>query len=150
MRYIPNTDADCRQMLAAIGVRSVEDLLADIPRQVRVKHKSRLSRFIHSGPCSFSHSISNVRFMKTPDFSNNSYNSQRSIMERKSSRMAASVSQTRLSSSANSQPDDSTPALPCPLVGSCLSAGENFVSTACRVSFSSSNNPRNRRTSAGM
>jgi len=42
MRYIPNTDADCRQMLAAIGVRSVEDLFADIPRQVRVKGDLKL------------------------------------------------------------------------------------------------------------
>ena len=42
MRYIPNTDADCRQMLAAIGVRSAEELLADIPRQVRVKGSLRV------------------------------------------------------------------------------------------------------------
>ena len=42
MRYIPNTDADCRQMLAAIGVRSAEDLFADIPRQVRVKGDLKL------------------------------------------------------------------------------------------------------------
>lgn len=37
MRYIPNTDADCRAMLQAIGVRSVEDLFADIPPAVRLK-----------------------------------------------------------------------------------------------------------------
>jgi hypothetical protein len=29
MRYIPNTDADCKAMLQAIGVRSVEELFAD-------------------------------------------------------------------------------------------------------------------------
>jgi len=42
MRYIPNTDADCRQMLDAIGVRSVEDLFADIPAAVRLKRPLRI------------------------------------------------------------------------------------------------------------
>jgi len=42
MRYIPNTDADCRQMLDAIGVRSVEDLFADIPASVRLKRPLRI------------------------------------------------------------------------------------------------------------
>jgi glycine dehydrogenase subunit 1 len=42
MRYIPHTEADCRQMLDAIGVQSVEDLFADIPRSVRVKGNLRL------------------------------------------------------------------------------------------------------------
>jgi len=37
MRYIPNTDANCRQMLDAIGVRSVDDLFDDIPAAVRLK-----------------------------------------------------------------------------------------------------------------
>jgi glycine dehydrogenase subunit 1 len=37
MRYIPNTDADCRAMLQAIGVRSVEELFGDIPPPVRLK-----------------------------------------------------------------------------------------------------------------
>lgn len=42
MRYIPHTEADCRQMLNAIGVQSVEDLFADIPRSVRVKGNLRI------------------------------------------------------------------------------------------------------------
>ncbi len=42
MRYIPNTDADCRQMLDAIGARSVEDLFADIPAAVRLKRPLRI------------------------------------------------------------------------------------------------------------
>ena len=42
MRYIPNTDADCRKMLDAIGVRSVEDLFADIPAAVRLKRPLRI------------------------------------------------------------------------------------------------------------
>jgi glycine dehydrogenase subunit 1 len=42
MRYIPNTDADCRQMLDAIGVRSVEDLFADVPATVRLKRPLRI------------------------------------------------------------------------------------------------------------
>ena len=37
MRYIPNTDADCKAMLQAIGVRSVEELFGDIPPAVRLK-----------------------------------------------------------------------------------------------------------------
>jgi glycine dehydrogenase subunit 1 len=37
MRYIPNTDADCKAMLQAIGVQSVEELFADIPAAVRLK-----------------------------------------------------------------------------------------------------------------
>ncbi|MFQ5847684.1 MAG: aminomethyl-transferring glycine dehydrogenase subunit GcvPA [Candidatus Methylomirabilales bacterium] len=42
MRYIPNTDADCAAMLQAIGVQSVEELFADIPRKVRVKGDLKL------------------------------------------------------------------------------------------------------------
>ncbi len=37
MRYIPNTDGDCAEMLKAIGVGSIEELLADIPAEVRLK-----------------------------------------------------------------------------------------------------------------
>ena len=37
MPYIPNTDADRQEMLAAIGVASVEDLLANIPAGLRLK-----------------------------------------------------------------------------------------------------------------
>ena len=33
--YIPNTDADREQMLAAIGVRSFDDLVQDVPAQHR-------------------------------------------------------------------------------------------------------------------
>ncbi|HWT80940.1 MAG TPA: aminomethyl-transferring glycine dehydrogenase subunit GcvPA [Candidatus Methylomirabilis sp.] len=42
MRYIPNTDADCREMLDAVGVRSVEDLFSDIPATVRLKRPLRI------------------------------------------------------------------------------------------------------------
>ncbi len=35
MRYIPNTDADQHAMLAEIGVKSVDDLFADIPQEVK-------------------------------------------------------------------------------------------------------------------
>ena len=35
MRYIPNTSADRREMLATIGVSSIEELFADIPDLVR-------------------------------------------------------------------------------------------------------------------
>lgn len=36
-RYIPVTDADRQKMLAAIGVKSIDDLFSDIPEKVRVK-----------------------------------------------------------------------------------------------------------------
>ena len=42
MRYIPNTDADRAAMLAAIGVGSLEDLLADIPKSFRLKRPLRV------------------------------------------------------------------------------------------------------------
>ncbi len=35
--YIPNTDEDRRQMLAAIGVGSVDDLFSDIPAEFRIQ-----------------------------------------------------------------------------------------------------------------
>ena len=37
MRYIPNTDADCQKMLEQIGVSSVEELFADIPKKTRLR-----------------------------------------------------------------------------------------------------------------
>ena len=37
MRYLPASEEDIRQMLGAIGVKSVEDLLASIPQEVRLK-----------------------------------------------------------------------------------------------------------------
>jgi glycine dehydrogenase subunit 1 len=42
MRYIPNTNVDCREMLEAIGVRSAEELFADIPAAVRLKRPLRI------------------------------------------------------------------------------------------------------------
>ncbi|MGE5591293.1 MAG: aminomethyl-transferring glycine dehydrogenase subunit GcvPA [Bacillota bacterium] len=36
MRYIPHTDEDRQQMLAAIGIRSTDELFADIPAAVRL------------------------------------------------------------------------------------------------------------------
>ena len=36
MEYIPNTKQDQEAMLATIGVSDMEDLLADIPREVRL------------------------------------------------------------------------------------------------------------------
>jgi glycine dehydrogenase subunit 1 len=34
MRYIPNTEAVCQEMLQEIGVKSVEDLFSDIPEEI--------------------------------------------------------------------------------------------------------------------
>ncbi|MEC8461589.1 MAG: glycine dehydrogenase, partial [Pseudomonadota bacterium] len=36
MRYLPLTDADRRNMLASIGVSSVESLFQDVPESVRL------------------------------------------------------------------------------------------------------------------
>lgn len=36
MRYIPNTDADRRGMLEAMGLRSVEDLFSGVPQELRL------------------------------------------------------------------------------------------------------------------
>ena len=35
MSYSPQTDADRAEMLAAIGVKSIADLFADVPARVR-------------------------------------------------------------------------------------------------------------------
>jgi glycine dehydrogenase subunit 1 len=37
MPYIPHTDEDCREMLAKIGVKSIDDLFADIPDNLKLK-----------------------------------------------------------------------------------------------------------------
>ncbi|WP_432666367.1 aminomethyl-transferring glycine dehydrogenase subunit GcvPA [Wukongibacter baidiensis] len=41
-RYIPNTEADKRQMLETIGVNSVEDLFEDIPKELRLGRELNL------------------------------------------------------------------------------------------------------------
>ena len=35
MRFVPHTADDIREMLAAIGVRGLDDLFADVPRELR-------------------------------------------------------------------------------------------------------------------
>ena len=37
MRYLPHTDSDRRQMLAAIGAGSVDELFVDVPREAVLK-----------------------------------------------------------------------------------------------------------------
>ena len=46
MRYIPNTDADLRTMLQAIGVRSLEDLFADIPNDLRLRRPLKVPQAV--------------------------------------------------------------------------------------------------------
>lgn len=41
-RYIPNTEADAKQMLDSIGVASIEDLFKDIPKELRLERKLNL------------------------------------------------------------------------------------------------------------
>ncbi|MBI2883959.1 MAG: glycine dehydrogenase, partial [Candidatus Methylomirabilis oxyfera] len=43
MEYIPNTEADCRAMLDAIGVRSSDELFADIPSKLKLKRGLNLA-----------------------------------------------------------------------------------------------------------
>jgi len=42
MRYLPHTEEDVRQMLAAIGVASVEDLFCEVPPAVRLQRPLQL------------------------------------------------------------------------------------------------------------
>ena len=42
MRYLPHTEEDVRQMLAAIGVASVEDLFCEVPAAVRLARPLQL------------------------------------------------------------------------------------------------------------
>ncbi|MBI2875588.1 MAG: aminomethyl-transferring glycine dehydrogenase subunit GcvPA [Candidatus Tectomicrobia bacterium] len=42
MRYLPNTDKDLQEMLREIGVESLEDLLTDIPQEIRLSDLLRL------------------------------------------------------------------------------------------------------------
>ncbi len=42
MRYVPTTPAEREAMLRAIGVRSVDDLFADVPERVRLRRPLRL------------------------------------------------------------------------------------------------------------
>lgn len=37
MSYVPNTDAEQKAMLRAVGAESIEDLLATVPEQVRLQ-----------------------------------------------------------------------------------------------------------------
>lgn len=43
MNFIPNTDSQNERLLARIGVKSVEDLFADIPREVRLQRSLAIS-----------------------------------------------------------------------------------------------------------
>lgn len=42
MRYIPHTEEDVRQMLAAIGVQSIEDLFEEVPAELRLDRQMQL------------------------------------------------------------------------------------------------------------
>ncbi|GAB7386788.1 aminomethyl-transferring glycine dehydrogenase subunit 1 [Bacillaceae bacterium] len=42
-RYLPMTDEDKKEMLSFLGIRSVEELFADVPREVRYEGKLNLS-----------------------------------------------------------------------------------------------------------
>jgi len=44
MRYIPNTEADRRQMLEAIGIGAVGELFADVPEGLRLKRPLKIPR----------------------------------------------------------------------------------------------------------
>ena len=37
MRYLPHTEADIQAMLAAVGIRDMDDLFSHIPRESRRK-----------------------------------------------------------------------------------------------------------------
>ncbi|MBE9487267.1 MAG: glycine dehydrogenase, partial [Chloroflexi bacterium] len=43
MRYLPQTDADVRQMLETIGVAKIDDLFSGIPESCRLQSPLKLS-----------------------------------------------------------------------------------------------------------
>lgn len=43
-RYLPMTEQDQQQMLAAIGVSSVDDLFSDIPQRVRFQGEYNIKK----------------------------------------------------------------------------------------------------------
>jgi glycine dehydrogenase subunit 1 len=42
MPYIPNTDADREEMLRAIGVSTFEELLKNIPEEIRLRENIKI------------------------------------------------------------------------------------------------------------
>ena len=44
MRYLPKSDADRQQMLAAIGAKNIDDLFAPIPAEYRLKRDLKIPR----------------------------------------------------------------------------------------------------------
>ena len=43
-RYLPATEKDKQEMLAAIGVSSIDDLFADIPENVKYKEEYQIKK----------------------------------------------------------------------------------------------------------
>lgn len=43
-RYLPATEEDKQEMLAAIGVRGIDELFADIPENVRYKKEYQIKK----------------------------------------------------------------------------------------------------------
>ena len=41
-KYFPHTDDDLRQMLDKVGVKSLDDLYAEVPESIRFKHEYNL------------------------------------------------------------------------------------------------------------
>ena len=50
-RYLPMTEQDQQQMLAAIGVSSVDDLFSDIPQRVRFQGEYNIKKRLQSLSC---------------------------------------------------------------------------------------------------
>ena len=43
MRYVPNTEADRREMLSELGFESIEDLFANLPEEMRLRSEEHTS-----------------------------------------------------------------------------------------------------------
>ena len=54
MPYIPHTEQDVQEMLATIGVKSIDDLFADVPDELRVKGELDIPSFLDE-PKLYSH-----------------------------------------------------------------------------------------------
>jgi len=63
-RYIPHTKEDCREMLETIGVKKVEDLFENIPREYRLSGPLSLL-----GPLSETDLLRRLQGFQSPMFS---------------------------------------------------------------------------------
>lgn len=68
MRYIPHTEEDVRQMLAAIGIKTIEDLFEEVPADLRLNREMDLP-----GPLSESELLRELQTLASANASSSDY-----------------------------------------------------------------------------